>query len=67
MLAAVAFVLVLPFAGFGLLFSSATTTVSLGAAAPFAVLANTGITNTGTTTITGDVQPLLLRKLDSQQ
>ena len=56
LLAVVAVSLVLPFTGFGLLFSTASSTpVSLGAAAPFAVLANTGITNTGFTTITGDV------------
>jgi hypothetical protein len=56
LLAVVAVVLVLPFSSLGLLISSASTpVVSLGAAAPFAVLANTGITNTGTTTITGDV------------
>jgi Ice-binding-like len=33
----------------------AKTTVSLGTASPFAVLAHTGITNTGTTTIHGNV------------
>jgi hypothetical protein len=47
----------LPFAAFGLLVSSGSTTpvVSLGVAQPFAVLAYSGITNTGTTSITGNV------------
>ena len=35
--------------------AAASTPVSLGAASTFAVLANTGITNTGATTIAGDV------------
>ena len=55
LLAVVTVSLVLPFTAFGLFISNGSSTpVSLGAAAPFAVLANTGITNTGTTTITGD-------------
>ncbi len=56
LLAVVAVVLVLPFTGSGLPFSSGSgPTVSLNTAAPFAVLASSGITNTGTTTITGNV------------
>lgn len=56
LLAAVTLTLILPFTGFGLLISSGSSpTVSLGTAAPFAVLAYSGITNTGTTTITGNV------------
>lgn len=35
--------------------SAATATVNLGTAAPFAILAGAGITNTGTTTVNGDV------------
>ena len=41
--------------GFGVLPAHAATAPSLGTAAPFAVLAGSGITNTGTTTITGNV------------
>ncbi len=56
LLAIVVVVLILPFTAFGLLISnSSSPTVSLGTAAPFAVLAYSGITNTGTTTITGNV------------
>ncbi|MHB8594977.1 MAG: ice-binding family protein, partial [Acidimicrobiales bacterium] len=57
LLAVVAVSLMLPFTAFGLFISSGSTTpvVSLGTASPFAVLAYSGITNTGTTTITGNV------------
>jgi hypothetical protein len=44
-------VVVLPIAGAG----AAQAPVELGTASPFAVLAGSGITNTGPTTITGDV------------
>lgn len=42
-------------AGYGALPRASAATPSLGTAAPFAVLAYSGITNTGTTTITGSV------------
>jgi Ice-binding-like len=54
-LATVVIALFLPFAAFGLLISSGATAPSLGTASPFAILAATGITNTGTTSITGSV------------
>ena len=41
--------------GYGVLPRASAATPSLGTAAPFAVLAYSGITNTGTTTITGNV------------
>lgn len=55
MLAVTALLVAGVLAGFGTLPRASAATPSLGTAAPFAVLAYSGITNTGTTTITGNV------------
>jgi hypothetical protein len=43
-----------------------TTTVSLGAAAPFAVLASGAVTGSGTSSVTGDVGGSVVTGLDNQ-
>jgi Ice-binding-like len=55
MIAATALLVAGILGGYGTLQKASAATPSLGTAAPFAVLAYSGITNTGTTTITGDV------------